>query len=136
MTLVKKLLFTAIFVAVIILVPGLILLLTVDATQDFSVYVVVYGIILFAIFGYIIVSIHSISKEIHDALEEMKMQNAAIAYKLTNSEDKAVAEDNKVTSEKTVQPVVETPKQKTNLNPADPLTIDGKVVSDNFGDFK
>ena len=135
MTLVRKLLFTAIFVAAVILIPGVILLLTVDAMQDFSVYVVVYGIILFAIFGYIIVSIHSISKEIHDALEEMKMQNAAIAYKLTTGE-KAVEEDNKVTSEKPIQPVVETPNQKTNLNPADPLTIDGKVVSDNFGDFK
>ncbi len=136
MTLVKKLLLTAIFVAAVILIPGLILLLTVDATQDFSVYVVVYGIILFAIFGYIIVSIHSISKEIHDALEEMKMQNAAIAYKLTSADDKTVAEDVKSVAEKTVESVVEKPKQKTNLNPADPLTIDGKVVSDNFGDFK
>ncbi len=136
MTLVKKILFTAIFVAAIVLIPGLILLLTVDATQDFSVYVVVYGIILFAIFGYIIISLHSISKEIHNALEEMKMQNAAIAYKLTSTDDKSVAGDNKVTPDKTVEPVVEKPKQKTNLNPADPLTIDGKVVGDNFGDFK
>ncbi len=132
MSMVKKLIWTAVFTAAIILIPGIILLLTVDATQDFSVYVVVYGVIFFAIFGYIIVSVTSLSKEIRNALEEMKMQNAAIAYKLTSTNDRVEADAEEIVPE---EPVSEKPKQKTNLNPADPLTIDGKVVSDNFGDF-
>lgn len=121
MSMPKKLLFTAIFVVAVIFVPGLILLLTVDATNDFSVYLLVYGIILFAIFGYIIVSIHSLSKEMKDALEEMKKQNAAIAYKLTTG----VAAEAEEPKEE--QPKIDT--SNVNLNPADPLTIEGKVVS-------
>ena len=128
MSMPKKLLFTAIFVLAVIFVPGIILLLTVDATNDFSVYLLVYGIILFAIFGYIIVSIHSLSKEMKDALEEMKKQNAAIAYKLTTG---SVVEEKEPKEEK---PKIDT--SNVNLNPADPLTIDGKVVSNSFDDFK
>lgn len=128
MSMPKKLLFTAIFVLAVIFVPGIILLLTVDATNDFSVYLLVYGIILFAIFGYIIVSIHSLSKEMKDALEEMKKQNAAIAYKLTTD---SVVEEKEPKEEK---PKIDT--SNVNLNPADPLKIDGKVVSNSFDDFK
>lgn len=130
MSMLKKLLFTAIFVVATLAVPGVILLLTVNSSTNFGAYVIVYGVILFAVFGYIIVSMHSLSKEIHDALEEMKMQNAAIAYKLTNAG--AVVNDKPVKEEKAA---VDTSTVK--LNPAEPLTIDGKVVSsETLGDFE
>ncbi len=129
MSMLKKILYTAIFVVVTLAVPGVILLLTVDASQNFGVYVIVYGLILFAIFGYIIISMHSLSKEIQSALEEMKMQNAAIAYKLTNTPAETI--DEPVVAEKPVD------TSTVNLNPAEPLTIDGKVVSsETFGDFE
>lgn len=134
MSMPKKLLFTAIFVVAVIFVPGIILLLTVDATNDFSVYLLVYGVILFAIFGYIIVSIHSLSKEMKDALEEMKKQNAAIAYKLTTG---GVAEAEEPKEEKTKEEKTKKDTSNVNLNPADPLTIEGKVVSsETLGDFE
>ena len=84
MSLIKKIIFTLVFTAIMLVVPALVLLATVDATNDFAAYIIVYGFILFAMFSYTIISIHSLSKEIRDALEEMKMQNAAIAYKLTD----------------------------------------------------
>lgn len=137
MSLLKKILFTAIFVVVTLAVPGLILLMTVDASAEFGAYVIVYGIILFAVFGYMIVSVHSLSKEVNSVLEEIKMQNAAIAYKLTNT---AVNTASDVTPEpqqaKNTEPVNDTPKN-VNLNPAEPLKIDGKVVSsETLGDFE
>ncbi len=130
MSMVKKLIFTVVFVAVTLLVPGFILLMTVDASENFGAYVIVYGIILFAVFGYIVVSMHSLSSEINKVLEEIKMQNAAIAYKLTNTASEIKAEE--VVKE---EPVKDT--SNVNLNPAEPLTIDGKVVSsETFGDFE
>ena len=135
MSMLKKLLFTAIFVVATLTIPGVILLLTVDAANDFGVYVIVYGVILFAVFGYIIVSMHSLSKEIHNALEEMKMQNAAIAYKLTNTTVPVAEAVFEPQEEKKEEPVKDTSNVK--LNPAEPLTIDGKVVSsETFGDFE
>lgn len=130
MSMLKKILYTAIFVVVTLTVPAVILLLTVDASINFGAYVVVYGVILFAIFGYIIISMHSLSKEVRSAVDEMKMQNAAIAYKLTNAgtenKDEPANEDNEKKDTSSV-----------NLNPDDPLTIDGKVVSsETFGDFE
>ena len=134
MSMLKKLLFTAIFVVAALTIPGVILLLTVDATNQFGVFVIVYGVILFAIFGYIIVSMHSLSKEIHSALEEMKMQNAAIAYKLTNTTAPATDVASEL-QDKKEDPVKDT--TNVNLNPAEPLKIDGKVVSsETFGDFE
>ena len=126
----KKALFVVIFVVAVLIVPSIILLLTVDASTGFGVYVIVFGIILFSIFGYIVASLRSLSKEVKDAVEEMKMQNAAIAYKLTNSPaPSAQVEKNNVEEVKDTSNV--------NLNPAEPLTINGKVVSsESIGDFK
>ncbi len=124
----KKALFVVIFVVFTLTVPALILLLTVDASANFAAYVIVYGVILFSIFGYIIISMHSLSKEIREAVEEMKMQNAAIAYKLTNNP----------VQEPTAAGVDEEAKTtNVKLNPAEPLKIDGKVVSsETIGDFE
>ena len=134
MSMVKKLLFTVAFVAITLLVPGFILLMTVDASENFGAYVIVYGIILFAVFGYMIVSTHALSKEVKNVLEEIKMQNAAIAYKLTNTVSDAKPEEI-AEPEAAAEPVKNT--SNVNLNPAAPLTIDGKVVSsETFGDFE
>ncbi len=124
----KKALFVVVFVVVTLTIPALILLLTVDASINFGAYVIVYGVILFSIFGYIIISMHSLSKEIREAVEEMKMQNAAIAYKLTNNP----------VQEPTVAGVDEEAKTiNVKLNPAEPLKVDGKVVSsETIGDFE
>ena len=135
MSILKKLLFTALFVVVTLAVPGLILLMTVDASASFGAYVIVYGIIIFAVFGYLIVSIQSLSKEINRVLEEIKMQNAAIAYKLTNTPVAALEE--KAETKDEINDILAKDSSSVNLNPADPLTIDGKVVSsETFGDFE
>ena len=132
MSILKKLLFTVIFVIAVIFIPGIILLLTVNAETDFSVYVVVYGIILFGIFGYIIVSIHALSKQLTESMEELKKQNAAIAHALlsnTAEAPEAPAEEEKLELE---------PKATSNvvLNPADPLPTIPQKGNDTFGDFE
>lgn len=130
MSILKKLLFTVIFIVAVIFVPGIILLLTVNAETDFSLYVVVYGIILFGIFGYIIVSVHSLSKQLTESMEEMKKQNAAIAHALLSNS----AEVSKVPAED------ENPQPKDTanvvLNPADPLPTIPPKSNDSFGDFE
>ena len=50
----KKILQTALFVLCTLVAPSLLLLLFVDSSNNFGVYVIVYGFILFAILGYII----------------------------------------------------------------------------------
>lgn len=129
MSIAKRLLFTALFVVCALVVPAIVLLFTVDAANSFSFYVIVFGLIIFGVLGYIIVSLHALSKEFKAALEEMKMQNAAIAYKLTSNPSKAPVEE----------PAKEEPKstENVNLNPAEPLVFNGKVVSsETIGDFE
>mgnify|MGYP003446181840 CR=1 FL=1 len=129
MSVFKKLLFVVVFVLATLVAPAIILLLTVDASKSFSFYVIVFGLIIFGILGFIVVSLHALSKEFKEALEEMKMQNAAIAYKLTNASAK------EVTSEPVKEEVKST--ENVNLNPAEPLTINGKIVSsETIGDFE
>ncbi len=113
----KKILLTVAFVLCTLVVPILLLLLFVDADSGFAVFVITFGVILFAILGYIFVSVHESNKIVRDAVEEMKMQNAAIAYKLTHFEDvvPAVAEQPAETEAEQEKP------KKVNLNPADPL---------------
>ncbi|MBO5897337.1 MAG: hypothetical protein J6Q83_08555 [Clostridia bacterium] len=116
----KKILFVALFVVCALVLPAVILIGFVDSVNYFSVYVITYGVILFAIFGYIIVSIKNMSKELNNAVEEMKKQNAAIAYKLTSGNfivEDDIAPAAPVEAEST--PVADAPAQKVNLNPAD-----------------
>lgn len=148
MTLIKKLLFTAVFVFAVLVVPAVLLLLLVDAAQSFSVYVIVYGTIIFAILGYIVASIRSMEIKFNQTMEEIKKQNAAIAYKLTNNSNIDAAPMITVVNE---HPQPEPPfvdSQKVTLNPAEPLVMpDAKTsasvtgaskknVDDNFDDFK
>ncbi len=115
---VKKLLFTVLFVVCTLVLPILLMLLFVDAENSFSAYEIVFGVIIFGILGYITVSVHQSTKEVHQAVEEMKLQNAAIAYKLTHTAEPANTAE--VKEEPKQEAPAEEPK-KVNLNPADPL---------------
>ncbi len=115
----KKLLFTAIFLICTLIIPLIVMFIFVDSDSGFIVYVMTFGIIIFSTLGYIVASVHQSSKEIHDAVEEMKLQNAAIAYKLTQVKN----DDSAIITEpvKDVESTEVEPPKKVNLNPADPL---------------
>jgi hypothetical protein len=127
---IKKLLFTAIFVVGVTIIPGIILLLTVNAQTDFHIYIFVYGIILFFIFGYIIISIHALSKQLSQAMDDLKKQNAAIAHVLLGNHSGTEEADEK--------PEEEAPKDTSRvvLNPADPLPAVESKGNDSFDDFE
>lgn len=138
--LMKKFVFVIAFVLLTLILPGILLLLFVDASQKFSVYVVAYGVIIFAILGYIVASVRNIDKKIEETMEEIKMQNAAIAYKLTNADNEGIPTP-------VQQPILNVPEEKVvntaniPLNPADPLVMPSvkatpKIPDDGFDDFK
>ncbi len=140
MSIMKKVLFVVAFVFGALVLPALILLAFVDSTSYFAVYVITYAVILFAVFGYIVVSIKSMSKELHDAVEDMKKQNAAIAYRLTSAVEEYEPEDCSVNVQNTEPEINEqVPAKKVNLNPADDFVADtvGKAIAtDDIDDFK
>ena len=138
-SLMKKIVFVVAFVLLTLILPGILLLLFVDASQNFSIFVVTYGVIIFAILGYIVASVRNMDKKIEETMEEIKMQNAAIAYKLTNADNESV--------QTPVQPIVNVPEEKVvntaniPLNPAEPLVMPTpkpttKTADDGFDDFK
>ena len=142
----KKVLFVIGFVLVTLVLPAVLLLMFVDATEGFSFYVITYGVILFAIFGYVIISVRNMEKKIDETMEEIKMQNAAIAYKLSNSSLAAVEEPQSYYTpvvNKEIPVAAEVPVDTSNipLNPAEPLEMTKvkkvvKVSDDGFDDFK
>lgn len=142
----KKVLFVIGFVLVTLVLPAVLLLMFVDATEGFSFYVITYGVILFAIFGYVIISVRNMEKKIDETMEEIKMQNAAIAYKLSNSSLAAVEEPQSYYTpvvNKEIPVAAEVPVDTSNipLNPAEPLEMPKvkkvvKVSDDGFDDFK
>lgn len=119
MSIKKKILLTIAFVVVTLIVPAVLLLLFVDALTSFAAYVVTFGVILFAILGFIVISLIDVQTTLKKTVEELKMQNAAIAYKLTSSAD---ASDD-ASEENVDAPQKETNTTKVNLNPADPLVM-------------
>lgn len=127
MTIGKKILFIALFIVCALVLPAVVLIGFVDSVNYFSVYVIAYGVILFGIFGYIVVSIRSMSKELHNAVEEMKKQNAAIAYKLSSANFDV--EDDTAYKKPVEKAVEEKPAVKVNLNPAEDFVAE--AVSSN-----
>lgn len=132
----KKILFVILFVLCALVLPAVILIGFVDSVNYFSVYVITFGVILFAIFGYIIVSIMSMSKELRNAIEEMKKQNAAIAYKLSSANFEIEDDVKPAPAEVVAEP--ETPAKKVNLNPADDFVADAVAAknSNDIDDFE
>ena len=124
----KKVLSVAAFVAVALIIPTIILLIFFDAATQFSVYAIVYAIIIFAVFGYIVISVKHMQDELYEALEEIKKQNAAIAHKISGGQP--------------VNPTAEVDNAfsyaKVPLNPEEPLVITKTVkpTDDGFDDFK
>lgn len=139
MAIIKKLIFSLIFVICALIIPALILLLFVDSTQSFAIYVIVYGIIIFGTLGYVIANINSSNKELIASMEEIKKQNAAIAYKMTKGMDSASAPLSSAPEAKPEQ----IDSANVPLNPAEPLIPSQepkkertRVIDDNFDDFK
>lgn len=132
----KKILFVIVFVLLTLFLPAAILLMFIDAAESFSVYVIVYGVIIFGILGYVVSCVRSMNKKIEETMNEIKMQNAAIAYKLTNVENVgAQAPVQQSVADSKAEPVIDT--SNVPLNPADPLVMPAKkIVSDGFDDFK
>lgn len=131
--LMKKALFVAGFVAATLVLPMIVLLIFVDASMNISAYFIVYGLIIFSILGYVIVSVRNMEKKLEDTLDEIKMQNAAIAHKLTNFDGVQQSNNAKVVTDgATIKSTANIP-----LNPAEPLVAPTKkVTADEFNDFK
>ena len=125
----SKVLFVAAFVFAALIIPTVLLLLFFDATTQFSVYAIVYAIIIFGVFGYVVVSVKHMEDALCDALEEIKKQNAAIAHKLSGGQPINLTAD--------IENAVS--YAKVTLNPDDPLVISKtatKPADDGFDDFK
>ena len=138
-SLMKKTIFVVAFVLATLVLPGILLLLFVDAAQSFSIYVIAYGVIIFAILGYIVACVRNMEKKIEETMDEIKMQNAAIAYKLTKGNVELNNSVGQPASMVTETPVVN--KSNVPLNPAEPLVmpevkVDAKASDDGFDDFK
>lgn len=133
----KKLLLVAAFVVVTLFVPAVALLLMFDAADHFGTFVLTFVGILFAILGYLVISMISLSKELKDAVEEMKKQNAAIAYKLLGYSESVTVEETNVEAkeQKTEKEEPKIDTSSVNLNPAEPLPTEIKKSSDDFDDF-
>ncbi len=136
----KKIIFVIVFVLLTLVLPGFLLLMFVDSSQNFSAYVVTYGVVLFAIFGYIAASVRNMEKKLEETMEEIKMQNAAIAYKLSNSDfELSNAPQQAVAPVVTEEAIIDT--ASIPLNPAEPLVMPTekkteKTADDGFDDFK
>ena len=70
------------FVAVTFAVPLVLLLAFVDA-NSFSVYITVFGVMFFSSIGFLFAMILKTKADIEEMVDEIKVQNAAIAFKLT-----------------------------------------------------
>ena len=142
MSMLKKIIFTVVFIIATLVAPAVLLLLFVDAgtTKGYDTFVIVFAVIIFGVLGYIVASIRSMEVKFRDTMDEIKRQNAAIAYKITQTPtelDTAVEG-----ADKTEVEPVKVDTTKVNLNPEEPLEpkvktkTREKVVDDNFDDFK
>ena len=86
----KIALFVLIFVLVTMAIPLVLLLAFVDA-NNISVYIVVYGIMFFGSIGFMIAMLFKTKSEIQEQIEELKVQNAAIAFRLTEMKKQGAA---------------------------------------------
>ena len=122
MSIKKKILLTVAFVVATLFVPIVLLLLFFDAMTSFSAYVITFGIIIFAILGFIVISLIDIQITLKKTVDDLKIQNAAIAYKLTGFGGASAISDDAAT-ENADAPQQTTDTTKVNLNPADPLVM-------------
>lgn len=133
----KIILTVVIFVFAALIIPLVLLLLLVSA-ENVSVYVLVFGIIFFASVGLILALMLSMRKEFFAALEELKVQNAAIAYRLSKNGKDAVEESVNNVSDNSVNTMN---SSSVNLNPEtsfdfSKVKTEKKIVNEeSFDDF-
>ena len=150
----KKILLTVAFVLATLVIPAVLLLLFVDALTSFAAYVVTFGIIIFAILGFIVISLIDINLTLKKTIDELKLQNPTIVCKVSNSTETPAGVA--VTAGSASEKVEETKKSdgtpniinttKVNLNPAEPLVMPAvkkhapvvaeKKSDDGFDDFQ
>ena len=135
---IKKLLFVVCFVLLTLVAPTVIMLFFINAAEAFYIYLIVYILILFAILGYVISRLISMEKKMDSFFEDIRKQNAAIAYKILANDPQGGQAPLESSKEET--PVTETPVDTTRvkLNPDDPLipSPKKKTVDEGFDDFK
>ena len=139
----KKIIFVIGFILATLVLPAVILLLFVDAAQGFSVYVITFGVIIFGVLGYIVSSVREMEKKVETTMKEIKMQNAAIAYKLSSNMDELNVAVPQAAAPQVAEPVQQPAPASTNipLNPSEPLVMPTvkktvKASDDGFDDFK
>lgn len=139
----KKIIFVIGFILATLVLPAVILLLFVDAAQGFSVYVITFGVIIFGVLGYIVSSVRDMEKKVETTMKEIKMQNAAIAYKLSSNMDELNVAVPQAAASQVAEPVQQPAPASTNipLNPSEPLVMPTvkktvKASDDGFDDFK
>ncbi len=131
----KIALFTLIFTLVFFVVP-IILLVSFVSADDLGTYFAVFGLIYFASLGFVCANVVSIKKEVLKAVSEIKVQNAAIAYRLAKNK----GELTEILSEETSRQEEKIDYSKVNLNPEEQSNVSKKdtkiYADDNFDDFK
>ncbi len=91
----KIALITVLFALATFVVPILILLMFASVNDYLgSVYLIVFGTLLFASFGFLFAMLLSTKKEISEQIEELKVQNAAIAFRLSEMKKQGVLNKN------------------------------------------
>lgn len=75
---------TLIFTIVTFVIPFLLLLIFVPA-DNISIYVTAFGILFFASLGFVTALVLSVKKDVLNAVDEIKVQNAAIAFRLSQA---------------------------------------------------
>ena len=139
----KKIIFVVGFILATLILPAFVLLLFVDASPNFAVYVIAFGVIIFGILGYIVSCVREMEKKIEKTMDEIKMQNAAIAYKLSNNMDELNVAATQPVAPQVAESVQAPAVDSANipLNPAEPLVMPTtkktvKASDDGFDDFK
>lgn len=123
---------------VLVFIPLLLVIWFSDELNAWNNFLIVFAVITVAIWGYIIIVVRDMAKSFGDAVESMKKQNAAIAYKLTGENKKSKKSEEPEEKEKI-------DISKVNLNPEEPLDPNKnkgknkaktKKIDDNYDDFK
>jgi uncharacterized YccA/Bax inhibitor family protein len=88
MSKVKIALITVAFALLTFVIP-IVLLLALINVNAYSVYYIVIGVAVFASFGFLFAMLLKVKSDISEQIEELKVQNAAIAYRLSEIKKQA-----------------------------------------------
>ena len=88
MSKIKIALITGGFALITFVIPMVLLLALINVTA-YSIYYIVIGVAAFASFGFLFAMLLKIKSDISEQIEELKVQNAAIAYRLSEIKKQA-----------------------------------------------